>query len=210
MGTIRDSLHAVSPRMEPLVPSTGAALIKITAPLFHMKGTPRTGWLFFFAAIVMTLTLFGCGGDKQGDAQSALGEMQARLDQLEKRIFDHETRPQEKPETKEQLMAVQQTLEELQQTLTALRQEQAELAKRMESYEKQAVKASEPAKEQAPTAKKASPGETGPRSYTVKPGDTLYRIATDNKLTVEELRRLNNMTGNAIKPGQKLIVAPPK
>ena len=40
--------------------------------------------------------------------------------------------------------------------------------------------------------------------WTVRKGDTLYRIALNNDLTVEELKRLNGLTSNTIKIGQEL------
>jgi LysM repeat protein len=44
--------------------------------------------------------------------------------------------------------------------------------------------------------------------YEVRPGDTLYRIALKNGISVGELCRLNNMTPTTvIQPGQKLLVS---
>lgn len=45
-------------------------------------------------------------------------------------------------------------------------------------------------------------------SVTVKSGDTLYRIAMNHNITVEQLRRYNNLSGNVIRPGQQLKVKP--
>lgn len=45
-------------------------------------------------------------------------------------------------------------------------------------------------------------------AYTVKKGDTLYSIATAHRLTVDELKRLNNLSGNTISVGQVLRVSP--
>jgi LysM repeat protein len=42
--------------------------------------------------------------------------------------------------------------------------------------------------------------------YVVEEGDTLYRIAREHDLTVERLRRLNDLEGSAIYPGQELRV----
>ncbi|WP_117238503.1 septal ring lytic transglycosylase RlpA family protein [Thermus sediminis] len=51
------------------------------------------------------------------------------------------------------------------------------------------------------------------QSYTVKRGDTLYRIARAHGLSVAELMRLNGLTSERIYPGQVLRVgqgAPPE
>ncbi|AZI42618.1 LysM peptidoglycan-binding domain-containing protein [Deinococcus psychrotolerans] len=41
-------------------------------------------------------------------------------------------------------------------------------------------------------------------AYTVKKGDTLYSLARDNNLKVEDLRRLNNLTSDNLALGQQL------
>jgi len=43
--------------------------------------------------------------------------------------------------------------------------------------------------------------------YTVKSGDTLYGIANKYNLTVNELKKLNNLTSNSLSIGQKLNVS---
>ena len=43
--------------------------------------------------------------------------------------------------------------------------------------------------------------------YTVKSGDTLYGIANKYNLTVDELKKLNNLTSNSLSIGQKLNVS---
>lgn len=58
---------------------------------------------------------------------------------------------------------------------------------------------------QAPAAKT---GETG-QYYTVKPGDSLTAISRRTGVSVETLRRLNNIRGSHIQPGQKLRLSPP-
>jgi outer membrane protein OmpA-like peptidoglycan-associated protein/tetratricopeptide (TPR) repeat protein len=42
--------------------------------------------------------------------------------------------------------------------------------------------------------------------YIVRKGDTLYRVFLNTKVSVEELKRLNNLTNNNIAVGQKLLL----
>ena len=44
--------------------------------------------------------------------------------------------------------------------------------------------------------------------YIVKAGDSLYAIAMKHGLTVDELKRLNNLTSNNLSIGQELIIKP--
>jgi len=46
------------------------------------------------------------------------------------------------------------------------------------------------------------------RVHVVQPRETLYRIATDNGMTVEEIKRLNNLRSDDIRVGQKLHLTP--
>jgi LysM repeat protein len=46
----------------------------------------------------------------------------------------------------------------------------------------------------------------GSAYYTVRPGDTLYRIAARHNMTLAELRGLNNLRGDVISVGQQLLV----
>ena len=43
--------------------------------------------------------------------------------------------------------------------------------------------------------------------YTVKAGDTLYGIANEYNLTVDELKNMNNLKNNNLSVGQKLLVS---
>lgn len=47
---------------------------------------------------------------------------------------------------------------------------------------------------------------SGSTYYTVKSGDTLTRIAREHNMSVDELRNINNLEGDAIRVGQQLTV----
>lgn len=49
--------------------------------------------------------------------------------------------------------------------------------------------------------------ENGTKYHIVQPGDTLWDISkVYNDLSIEKLKKLNNLKSNSIKPGQKLVV----
>ena len=45
-----------------------------------------------------------------------------------------------------------------------------------------------------------------PDSYVVKKGDSIYSISKKTGLSVAEIKRINHLRGNALKPGRKLVV----
>ena len=60
--------------------------------------------------------------------------------------------------------------------------------------------------EAAPTTE-VSEEASSETTYTVQPGDGLWRIAKNHGLTLDELKLLNQLTSNIIQPGQVLIVS---
>ncbi|MBN1197621.1 MAG: LysM peptidoglycan-binding domain-containing protein [Candidatus Aminicenantes bacterium] len=60
-----------------------------------------------------------------------------------------------------------------------------------------------------PRPQKAAPlqsASNGEATYTVKRGDSLYRISTMFAVSVKELREVNNLPGNQLHVGQKLTI----
>ncbi|MCF0050145.1 LysM peptidoglycan-binding domain-containing protein [Dyadobacter sp. LJ53] len=60
---------------------------------------------------------------------------------------------------------------------------------------------------EAPAAAQSSgSGQSGTKTHTVASGETLFRIAQNYHTNVEDIKRLNNMSGNSVMVGQKLKI----
>lgn len=60
---------------------------------------------------------------------------------------------------------------------------------------------------QAPTVTAKAPVKATPDIYVVQAGDSLWDISQKFQgLTIDKIKQLNNLTGNSIKPGQKLML----
>lgn len=92
--------------------------------------------------------------------------------------------------------------DESEQSATATRAEPSKAADKI-SGSFQSAKAKREA-----TASKASKSKkkAAAKTHTVRKGESLYKIAKANGTTVKELQRLNNISGNKIKPGDKIRV----
>jgi LysM repeat protein len=69
--------------------------------------------------------------------------------------------------------------------------------------------ASEPASAQPPAPVPAQAGGT-PAVHVVQAGETIFRIARQNGVSVQQIRQWNNLKNDVIEVGQQLIVAPPQ
>ena len=62
------------------------------------------------------------------------------------------------------------------------------------------------AKPVAKASSRANAGKPSTKTHLVEPGDTLYNISRRFKVSVAELRRLNNLASDEVKLGQKLLL----
>ena len=69
-----------------------------------------------------------------------------------------------------------------------------------------ASKAKQVEQKKQPAKNKKKDKKQSAKTHTVRSGDSLYKIAKANGTTVKELRRLNNLKGDKINPGDKLRV----
>jgi anti-anti-sigma factor len=152
-------------------------------PLLVIAG----GLLVFFVLIMIYMTR---------DSSSGIDELQKRVALLEERMT------QAGGQSKNFSMA--------QEKIEGLRKEFAEKTKQLESdfaRLRQEVE-SVSAKAAPATATSVAQSPRGLKHHTVMKGETLFGISKKYGITVDELRRLNNLKSNqSIGAGQKLIVS---
>jgi LysM repeat protein len=89
----------------------------------------------------------------------------------------------------------------------ALLQRVDALTQKVEALEKQKQPAAEPKVKPSTPSKPAASAEK--KYHTVQKGETLYAISKKYGISVEELRKLNNLSKDpSLRTGQKLLVSP--
>lgn len=119
----------------------------------------------------------------------------------------------------EEYRAVATELAELKNDLVNLQKENVSLKKRIQELEEQNKKLEMRAQSQAKKVtetKKPASVVTKPvskpkvskvsRTYKVKPGDTLFRISKNLGVSVDSIKKKNNLKDNQIKVGQVLSI----
>lgn len=132
--------------------------------------------------LVLIALFLSCYGCQKRDYAEAVDAIEARLAMIEQRITQLEKMEQ-------RISAYEFQFKALQESFARLDGLVAEIP-------------------EAPQTNGGRPATQGKTSYyRVHRGDSLYGIAQEYGLTVEELRLLNNLTkGHVIYPGQKLLI----
>jgi LysM repeat protein len=112
----------------------------------------------------------------------------------------------------QKITGLEQQLAELQEKITtsgkdpALLQQVSDLAQKVESLEKQKRPTAESKAKPSPPSKPAVSSEK--KYHTVQRGETLYWISKKYGISVEELRKRNNLSADRpVRTGQKLLVS---
>ena len=131
--------------------------------------------------LFLSVTVFTFGGCGRETPKEDLGLINGRFEQLENKIAQLEA---QSAETKE--------------NLTALGSYAKTLEERIDTFNQEI--------EKAPVPKQAT-SQVKKQYHNVVRGDTLFSISKKYGLSVDEIRRLNNLNKNQpIQPGQKLMV----
>lgn len=134
--------------------------------------------------LLLIALFFACCGCQKRNYPEELDVIQARLTLIEQRLTQLEKMEQK-------ISTFEFRLKELQESVRRLNNLTAEIP-------------------EASPAIKIKPNEHSEgRYHIVRPGDSLSHIARENGLSVEELRRFNNLIEDqVIYPGQKLLLEP--
>ncbi len=147
------------------------------------------------------------------DTEIQLQQLASRIAQLEQHL-QTEPSPQPNSSTQSGLEAVERVTKDDLDRLSSRIESLESMVNRLRtqgtgSSAKKPVTVA--AKKKSPIPKKVAtmkkPVKTS-APYTVKKGDTLYGVATQNKVTVDQLKLWNGLTGETLIVGQKLKVTP--
>jgi anti-anti-sigma factor len=154
--------------------------------------------------VVLAVLFFMAQGEKKSP-EVDLQPLLKKIGLLEERMLKLESKGKEAPQVQEKLDSLTRNLNErlshLEKDINQIKEEAASTKKKPEVSQPASPAPAPPAKSPA------KPGTT--KVHTVAPGENLYRIALRYNLSVEELRRLNNMRPDqSLQVGQKLTVGP--
>jgi LysM repeat protein len=155
--------------------------------------------------IILVVLLFLGGKEAPSEDLSLL---QARLTRMEARIKATGVLENRIQQIEEQGKEVRQSLLKTDLSIRTIKGDLNQLIEAFEGSQKKTPPV--PKKVEAPkSVKEASIAQTEKGYHVVSRGETLYRISKEYGISVDDLRRLNNMDPKAlIHPGQKLLVAP--
>lgn len=140
------------------------------------------------------------------------GDLDAELKHVKLQASELEGRNREMTA---QIQAVREQLASIQEEAAAAR-ETEEMRAQMKKSKKAKQKAKPEAMAAAPAPVVADPApapvqaEGSPAVHVVQAGETVYRIARQNGVSVQQIRQWNNLKNDVIEVGQQLVVAPPQ
>jgi LysM repeat protein len=138
------------------------------------------------------------------------GDLDAELKRVKLQASEFEGRNREMTA---QIQAVREQLASIQEEAAAARETEGMRAQMKKSKRaKQKAKPEAMAAAPAPAAADPAPAQAGssPAVHVVQAGETVFRIARQNGVSVQQIRQWNNLKNDVIEVGQQLVVAPPQ
>ena len=142
------------------------------------------------------------------------GDLDAELKRVKLQASEFEGRNREMTA---QIQAVREQLASIQEEAAAARETegmraQMKKSKKAKQKAKPEAMAAAPAPAAAELAPAPAPAQAGssPAVHVVQAGETVFRIARQNGVSVQQIRQWNNLKNDVIEVGQQLVVAPPQ
>jgi len=175
-----------------------------TSPGFKPQGPSMAFWGIGLIVLIAAFALYFIGGDKASTED--LKSIRTKLAQMNKRVILLEGTGQKVAGFEDRIKGLQKSVAKLDASGKPVRERLDRLAKKIDGLQKRM--ASVPAERETELAIQKRPISKSKRPYhEVSRGETLYRISKKYGISVDELRRLNNLNQNqTIYPGQKLLV----
>lgn len=136
------------------------------------------------------------------------GDLDAELKHVKLQASELEGRNREMTA---QIQAVREQLASIQEEAAAARETEGMRGQMKKSKKaKQKAKPEEMMAAPAPVTADPVPAGSSPAVHVVQAGETVYRIARQNGVSVQQIREWNNLKNDLIEVGQQLVVAPPQ
>jgi LysM repeat protein len=140
------------------------------------------------------------------------GDLDAELKRVKLQAGELEGRNREMTA---QIQAVREQLASIQEEAAAARETegmraQMKKSKKAKQKARPEAMAAAPAPAAAELAPATAPAGSAPAVHVVQAGETVFRIARQNGVSVQQIRQWNNLKNDVIEVGQQLVVAPPQ
>lgn len=140
------------------------------------------------------------------------GDLDAELKRVKLQATELEGRNREMTA---QIQAVREQLASIQEEAAAARETegmraQMKKSKKAKQKAKPEAMAAAPAPAMADLAPAPASAGSSPAVHVVQAGETVFRIARQNGVSVQQIRQWNNLKNDVIEVGQQLVVAPPQ
>ncbi|MEA1949595.1 MAG: LysM peptidoglycan-binding domain-containing protein [Thermodesulfobacteriota bacterium] len=174
---------------------------KFGSGAFKIPKTIPFSWFGAFVLILIILLILVLGG-----TLGTVAGFENRLKELEQKVVKFQDIDDKATQALEQAQAFEHFKDRFDRLEASMTLRMDHVAKGLNDLQKKIAQV-RTKKPQVLKPAKVAPKTTKKRYYTVRPGDTLYRISRTHGLTVKKLRILNKLSDKAvINPGQKLLV----
>jgi len=176
---------------------------KFGSRAFKIPETIPFSWFGAFVLILIILLILVLGG-----TLGTVVGFENRLKELERKVVRFQDIDDKTTQVLEKDQAFEQFKDRFDRLEASMTLRMDHVAKGLNDLQKKIAQV-RPKKPQVLKPAKVAPKTAKKRYYTVRPGDTLYRISRTHGLTVKKLRILNKLSDKAvIHPGQELLVGP--